>query len=98
MQLPKTVMQVEAGSDGRQSWMPALRIAALALGLALAACAANRAGGPMTADQARRALAEQGYAGLRDLRPMGSGFAAEATRDGRDVTVVIDADGIIHTQ
>lgn len=73
-------------------------VAALALILALAACAPGRAGGAMTAEEAQRILAEQGYAGLHDLRPMAGGFAAEATRDGRTVSVVIDADGIIHTQ
>jgi hypothetical protein len=52
----------------------------------------------MTEDGARRMLDAQGYAGLRDLRPEDGGFAAEATRDGRPVTVIIDRDGIIHTR
>jgi hypothetical protein len=80
-----------------------MRIAALllvlALVLALAACAAvSPGGGLMSADDAQRVLGEQGYQGLHDLRPADGGFAAAATRDGRPVTVVIDGDGIIHTQ
>lgn len=73
-----------------------MRLAAAALVLVLAACASS--GGPMTADKARRTFTEQGYADVHNLRPDGSGFAADAIRDGHPVTVVIDGYGIIHTQ
>ena len=52
----------------------------------------------MTEGEARHVLTEQGYTGLRDFRPMDGGYAAQAMRDGQPVTVVIDADGIIHTR
>ncbi len=52
----------------------------------------------MTAAKAQRVFTEQGYAGLHNLRPQDGGFAADAVRDGKPVTVVIDGYGIIHTQ
>ncbi len=80
------------------------RMSRLALVLSLFAVAAcsNSVGGrvaaPLNADDARRIFTQQGYAGLQNLRPESGGFAAEATRDGVPVTVVIDGNGIIHTR
>jgi hypothetical protein len=52
----------------------------------------------MTAADAQRVLAQQGYENLHDLRAENGGYVAAATRDGKSVTVVIDRYGIIHTQ
>jgi hypothetical protein len=91
---------LDENSVARAFGPAALRAAGLSLALAaaLAACASAPAGGSMTADRAQRVLAAQGYRGLHNLHPADGGFAAEATRDGQPVTVVIDGDGIIHTQ
>jgi len=86
--------QFTAGS-AQPAWA---RLAALSLVLALAACAGGDHNGPMTADEAQRIFTEQGYSGLHDLHPQDGGFAAQAVRDGKPVTVVIDGYGIIHTQ
>jgi len=97
--VPISSPRIAGPSFGTSAFVaPLRRIAALGLILALGACASGQAGGPMTADSARRILGEQGYEGLRDLRPTAGGFAAEATRDGQPVTVIIDGNGIIHTQ
>jgi hypothetical protein len=67
--------------------------------LALAACTGTGGqGGAMTEAQALRALSQQGYDNLHNLRPSDGGFAADALRAGQPVTVIIDANGIIHTQ
>ncbi len=77
--------------------MSAPRLPALALTLALAACAGGHSG-PMTASDAQRILTQQGYQNLHNVRPADGGYAADATQDGRAVTVIIDGSGIIHTQ
>ena len=72
---------------------------ALALALTLGGCAGRGdAGGAMTADRARSVLTQQGYADLQNLHAVGSGFEAQAMRNGNPVTVDIDGDGIIYTK
>lgn len=46
-----------------------------------------------TEDNARAALEKAGYSRVRDLKASPKGVTAKATRDGRDVSVVVDPSG-----
>ncbi len=79
-------------------------LAAAALLAALAACsllapAAPRPSadaGPLDAQQAQHILSEQGYRDIRNMRQTANGWEADATRDGKALTVDVDNYGIIH--